>query len=124
MLAPGGLVSPRRRPIPIRGAVLDVTDELFAHDALCFIDPASRSLKFVGASGAAIEMALGDFRHAALWTRPGAPFLCLEAWTGYSDPEGFEGDLFEKPAMRVLQPGGKERCAAVYSYLAPPAIGA
>jgi galactose mutarotase-like enzyme len=119
VLAPGGLMSARHRPIPIAGAVLDLTDELFAHDALCFIDPASRSLKFVGASGAAIEMALGDFPHAALWTRPGAPFLCLEAWTGYSDPEGFEGDLFEKPAMRVLQPGGRERCVATYSYLAP-----
>jgi galactose mutarotase-like enzyme len=124
VLAPGGLVSSRRRPIPTNGAVLDMTDELFAHDALCFIDPASRSLKFVGASGAAIEMALGDFPHAALWTRPHAPFLCLEAWTGYSDPEGFEGDLFEKPAMRVLQPGKMERCVAAYSYLAPPAEGA
>jgi galactose mutarotase-like enzyme len=120
VLAPGGLVSPSRRPIPIKGAVLDLTDALFARDAVCFIDPASRSLKFVGASGAAIEMALGDFPHAALWTRPGAPFLCLEAWTGYSDPEGFDGDLFDKPAMRVLQPGEKQRCAATYSYLASP----
>jgi galactose mutarotase-like enzyme len=124
VLAPGGLVSSRRRSIPMRDSSLDMTDELFAHDALCFIDPASRSLKFVGASGAAIEMALGDFSHAALWTRPRAPFLCLEAWTSYSDPEGFEGDLFEKPAMRILQPGEKERCVAAYSYLAPPSKGA
>jgi galactose mutarotase-like enzyme len=119
VLAPGGLVTPRRRAIPLKGASLDLTDELFALDALCFIDPASRSLRFVGASGAAIEMALGDFPHAALWTRPGAPFLCLEAWTGYSDPEGFAGDLFEKPAMRVVKPGEKQRCVATYSYLAP-----
>lgn len=119
ILAPGGLVTKRRRPIPIHESVLDLNDDLFAHDALCFIDPASRWLRFEGASGAAIEMALGDFPHAALWTRPGAPFLCLEAWTGYSDPEGFAGDLFEKPAMRVVEPGGTQRCVAAYSYLPP-----
>ena len=123
VLAPGGMVSPRRRPIPMRGNILDLNDELFAKDALCLLSPASRWLRFVGASGAAIEMALGDFPHAALWMRPGAPFLCMEAWTGYSDPEGFAGDLFEKPAMRVVAPGEKQRCAAAYTYV-PPNAGA
>ena len=117
VIATGGMVSPRRRPIPLQGARLELTDDLFARDALCFLEPASRSLRFVGASGAAIEMALGDFPRAALWMRPGAPFLCLEAWTGYSDPEGFAGDLFEKPGMRVVEPGGRARCAASYTYL-------
>ncbi len=63
VLAPGGLVSTRRRPIPMKGTVLPLSDELFALDAVCFIDPLSRSLRFVGASGAAIEMTLGDFPH-------------------------------------------------------------
>ena len=60
-----------------------------------------------------------DFRgfdHAALWTRPGAPFLCLEAWTGYSDPEGFTGDLFQKPSMRVLAPRATCRHEATFRY--------
>ena len=52
-------------------------------------------------------MELGGFTHAALWMRPGAPFLCLEAWTGYSDPEGFEGELKDKPGMRMLAPRRK-----------------
>ena len=117
VIAPGGLISQRRRPIPIKGDVLDLTDELFAHDALCFLPPASRRLRFVGASGAVIEMALGDFPYAALWTRPGAPFLCMEAWTGYSDPEGFAGDVFQKPAIRALAPGERARHAATYRFI-------
>jgi galactose mutarotase-like enzyme len=118
VIAPGGLVSARERPIPIEGDVLKLTDALFSGDALCFIDPASRSLRFVEPSGAAIELTLGGFQHAALWTRSGAPFLCLEAWTGYSDPEGFAGELAEKPGMRILAGGETARHAATYSYIA------
>jgi galactose mutarotase-like enzyme len=119
VLAPGGLVSGRKRPIPMKDGVLKLTDELFAADALCFLDPASRSLRFEDENGAAITLSLGEFTRAALWTRPGAPFLCLEAWTGYSDPEGFAGDLFEKPGMLVLAPGQAARHGAAYSFVAP-----
>ena len=64
-------------------------------------------------------MDFSGFGLAALWTRPGAPFLCLEAWTGYI-AEGFAGDLFEKPAMRTLAPGERVRHRATYRYLAAP----
>ena len=115
-LAPGGLISANTRAIPLEGKALPLDDQLFASDAVCFLEPASRSLRFEQADGSAIEMDFSGFGMAALWTRPGAPFLCLEAWTGHSDPEGFAGDLFEKPAMRVLDPGGRARHRAVYRY--------
>ncbi len=108
-IAPGGLIGGATRPIPLQGRDLPLTDALFAHDALCFLDCASRSLAFIDASGPSITMEYPDFPHAALWTRPGAPFLCLEAWTGYSDPDGFEGDLIDKPGMRALEPGARAR---------------
>jgi galactose mutarotase-like enzyme len=115
-LAPGGLIKETKRPIPLQDRDLPLSDDLFAHDALCFLDCASRSLAFVDASGASITMEYPGFPHAALWTRPGAPFLCLETWTGYSDPEGFEGDLFDKPGMRVLEPGARVRHEARYVF--------
>ena len=115
-LGPGGLVRPTTRSIPLSGRDLPLTDALFAHDALCFLDCKSRSLAFIDASGASITMEYKSFQHAALWTRPHAPFLCLEAWTGYSDPDGFTGDLFDKPGMRVLQPGERARQEARYVF--------
>jgi len=118
VIAPGGMVSQARRPIPLRDRTLTLSDALFADDALCFVNPASRSLRFEQADGSAIALDFSGFGLAALWTRPGAPFLCLEAWTGYSDPEGFAGDLFEKPSMRVLQPGARARHVATYRFLA------
>ena len=117
-LAPGGLVRRDQTSNSLQGRDLKLTDALFAHDALCFLDCASRSLAFIDASGASITMEYPSFTHAALWTRPGAPFLCLEAWTGYSDPEGFEGELIDKPGMRALEPGGFARHEARFVFRA------
>ena len=117
-IALGGLISPQKRAIPLEGKALPLNDELFDRDALCFLEPASRRLRFEQADGSAIAMDFSGFGMAALWTRPGAPFLCLEAWTGYSDPEGFAGELFEKPSMRTLAPGERARHQAVYRYFA------
>lgn len=116
VMAPGGLIGKSLRPVPLTGRELPLSDQLFLGDALCFLDPQSRSLRFEQADGSSIEMDFAGFDHCALWMRPGAPFLCLEAWTGYSDPEGFAGDLFEKPGMKVLPPGGRARHSARYVY--------
>ncbi len=115
-IAPGGLIGKSMRAIPLAGREMPLTDNLFANDAVCLIEPASRSLRFEQSDGSAIEMDFRGFAHAALWTRPGAPFLCLEAWTGYSDPEGFAGELSDKPSMRMLAPGQSARHEAVYSF--------
>jgi galactose mutarotase-like enzyme len=115
-LAPGGLIRATTRPIPLSGRDLPLSDALFAHDALCFLDCASRSLAFVDASGASITMEYPSFQHVGLWMRPGAPYLCLEPWTGYSDPAGFTGDLFDKPGMRVLEPEGRARHEARFIF--------
>jgi galactose mutarotase-like enzyme len=101
-----GLISARRRLLPIKSRILDLTDELFASDAMCFLNAKSGSFSLdAGDSGSRITLHATAFRHLALWSRPGAPFVSMETWTGHSDPEGFAGDLFEKPSMRILAPG-------------------
>jgi galactose mutarotase-like enzyme len=119
-IAPGGLIGRGVKRVPLAGRDLPLSDALFANDAVCFLNCASRSLTFHDASGASVTMEFPGFDHAALWTRPGAPFLCLEAWTGFSDPEGFAGDLFEKPGMRVLASGARTRHEARFVYREPP----
>jgi galactose mutarotase-like enzyme len=105
-VTPDGLISARRRPLPIKGRMLDLADELFASDAMCFLDAKSSSFSLdAGSNGSSITLQATAFRHLALWSRPGAPFVSMETWTGHSDPKGFTGDLFEKPSMRILAPG-------------------
>ncbi len=122
-VAPGGLISRRLRRLPLEGRVLPLAFRLFENDALCFLNAHSRGLRFEAPDGAAIALAVEDFPHLALWCLPGHGYLCLEAWTGYSDPEDFAGDLFEKPSMRLLAPGERGRHAAAFSF-EPPASGA
>lgn len=105
VIAPGGLFSARRRPVPFDGARLPLSAELMDEEALCFLDAASRRLVYDNGAGARLCVTLEDFPHIALWSRPPAPFLCIEAWTGHGDPEDFSGDLYAKPSMRILAPG-------------------
>ncbi|MDE2017786.1 MAG: aldose 1-epimerase family protein [Hyphomicrobiales bacterium] len=116
VIATGGLIGRATKPIPIKGRTLPLSDALFANDAVCFIDAKSDSLRYVDAKGAAIAMEFQDFPHLALWSRPGAGFVCIEAWTGHSDPQGFSGELSDKPSMRTLAPGKSGRHRATYSF--------
>jgi galactose mutarotase-like enzyme len=117
IIASGGLFSPRRRTVTLdQGCALQLSHETFSREALCFLHVQSRGLTFEAPDGAAIRMDIDGFPHVVLWSRPGAPFLCLETWTGHGDPEGFEGDFLEKPSMIHLAPGAVNRHAAIFSF--------
>jgi galactose mutarotase-like enzyme len=90
---------------------LFLSDEVLADGALCFLYANSRSLRLGAADGTAIMMTVEDLPHFAVWSKRGAPFVCLEAWTGHGDPEGFDGEVREKPSMRFLAPGAEARHA-------------
>jgi galactose mutarotase-like enzyme len=118
VIAPGGLFSSRKRPVPLERQMLRLTPDLFAQEALCFLNIASRKLLYDNGAGQGLLVTLENFPHAALWARPPAQFLAIEAWTGHGDPENFEGDLFDKPSMITLEPGEQGRHSARYEFLA------
>ncbi|MDB5652021.1 MAG: aldose 1-epimerase [Hyphomicrobiales bacterium] len=106
LIAPGGLFSADTRPVPLRGRRLALSSDLFAAEALCFLDVASRRLSFDCPDGR-LDVHAPDFPHLVLWSRDAAPFLAIESWTGTGDLDGFEGDFFERPSMIHLQPGAR-----------------
>jgi galactose mutarotase-like enzyme len=117
VIAPGGLFSRRRRPVPLAGRMLRLTPDLLAAEALCFLDISSRRLLYENGAGQWLRITLDNFPHVALWARSPAPFLAIEAWTGHGDPEDFDGELFEKPSMILLEPGARAGHAARYEFL-------
>ncbi len=119
-ISPQGLFLKGRRRVPLEGQKLALTPELFAAEALCFLNVRSHGLRFQHAGGAALAVETSDFPHFALWSKPRANFLAIECWTGHGDPEDFHGDLFEKPSMRVLAPGAVAHHGARYSFVPAP----
>ncbi len=100
----GDLLGPELRPSPVVGKRLELNDTCFAADALIWERPASRGLRY-GVPGCPRLRVTWEAPTFACWTKPGAPFLCLEPWQGLADPVGFTGELGERPGALLLRPG-------------------
>jgi len=111
-----GLFASGTRLVPLDENRLELTSALFAQEALCFLNVKSQGLLYEASDGTALRMGLTDFPHIALWSKPPASFLAIEAWTGHGDPETFSGDLSAKPSMRILPPGGSASHEAVFRF--------
>lgn len=110
-IAPTGLLTPVLHPTPVSGRDLPLRDDLFIDDALIFDVPVSRSVRF-GVEGApGIDVAWEGLPQLGVWTKPGAPFLCIEPWQGHSDPQGYTGEFRDKPGVIEVPVGGQRRFA-------------
>jgi galactose mutarotase-like enzyme len=113
-----GLLTATRHATPIRGRRLLLDDALFADDVIILDQFASRSLTYGADSGPRIRVEFPDATHLGLWTKPGAPFLCIEPWRGIADPEGFDAELDEKPGVFLVPPGASEALTMHVEWLA------
>ena len=120
VISSDGLFTRRTRPVPMEGRRLPLSAALMGEEALCFLGARSDQVRFAHRSGAAITVALEDFPHIALWSRPAGRFLCVEAWTGQGDFVDADGDIAGKPSMRHLPPGETAHHAATFTFAAAP----
>ena len=102
-----GLLGPAELPTPIQNRKLDLEERLFQEDALIFLEPHSRSLRFESEGGPALEVSWEGFPHLGIWTRPdrGPAFLCIEPWAGHASPTDWDGEFSQKPGAFLLAPG-------------------
>ena len=113
-----GLID-RSELLPGDGSTLWLEDALFTDDAMILRDVASRSLTF-SSGDRDIRVAWDNLPDFGLWTKPGAPYLCIEPWAGFNDPAGFDGELSEKPGIVMLAPGSSWTAAMT---IEPPRRG-
>jgi galactose mutarotase-like enzyme len=106
-----GLLAPEPLPTPIQGRELALDEGLFVQDALIFLEPRSRSLRFEVEGGPALALRWEGFPHLGLWTRPDPDpaFLCIEPWAGHASPAGWDGEFLDKPGGFQLAPGATRR---------------
>jgi len=102
----GGLLSVATEPNPAIDAVFAPDDAMFERDALIFLHPRSRHIRFGVPGQPGLEVAFPDMPQLGLWSKPGAPFLCIEPWSGHASPEAGPVEFLDKPGLSLIPPGG------------------
>jgi galactose mutarotase-like enzyme len=103
------LLSNKTNRIATNNGILPLTYSLFEKDALIFKKLASKAITILENQQPLLRFGFGDFPNFGIWTKPGAPFLCLEPWVGYSDVVDANGELAQKEAIRLLD--AKSSCS-------------
>jgi galactose mutarotase-like enzyme len=110
-IASDGTIAVATRASPVEGRVLHLTDAMFETDALVWDHIRSDSVTYGAPAGPQLEIAFPDTPMLGIWTKPGAHYVCVEPWHGIADPEGYTGELRDKPGIFVLAPGADKRIA-------------
>ena len=113
-----GLMTATRHPTPVRQRQLALADELFKDDVVIFDALRSRSVTYGAEAGPKIQVSFAGSPYFGLWTKPGAQFICIEPWHGIADPEGFDGDLAEKPGVFSVAAGAVRSIEMIISLIA------
>ena len=100
-----GLLAAEKFASPVAGRTLALDDALFERGALHFEQVASRKVWFGVPGEPGLEVRFPDSPQLGIWTKPGAPFLCIEPWQGLAEVETSDGAIERRPGVRVLAPG-------------------
>jgi galactose mutarotase-like enzyme len=100
-----GLIVSEDRPSPLEGRDLPLRDDLFEEDALIWRTLRSRGCVYGAEAGPQLRIDWSDMPSLGIWTKPGAPYVCIEPWAGIADRADFDGEIWDKPGMQRLAPG-------------------
>ena len=79
----------------------------FDYDALIFENIDFNSLILKNRSnGKGVKVTFKDFPYLLLWTRPNAPYICVEPWCGITDKEWCDQKIENKVGIETVRPNG------------------
>lgn len=102
-LTKDGLLS-RERVKFLDGRSIKLSYDLFKDDALVFDNVKSTRIS-IRRGNKSVTVRADNAPFWGIWTKPGAPFVCIEPWHGHADYEDFNGDLTQKPGILSLEAG-------------------
>ncbi len=81
-----------------------LSDELIQHDAVVFKNvPFYRVTLCELDNTPVVSVSSSDFPHWGFWSKPGAPFFCIEPWAGLADSINATGNLRDKEGIQLLE---------------------
>ena len=94
----------------INGKQMFLHRSVFNQDAYIFLKLKSNRFTLRNRyTGPILTLDKGNFPQLGIWSKPAAPFVCIEPWHGTADYEGEIKDVFEKPGIIRLLPGENRR---------------
>lgn len=83
-----------------------LTYDYFEKDPLTFEHLKAREVVLKNrVNGRAVKVCFPGFDTFLIWTKPGAPFVCLEPWCGITDRTDTTQDITVKEKIQTLAPG-------------------
>jgi galactose mutarotase-like enzyme len=93
---------------------LPLSNELFEKDAFVLNHPECKTVRLKNQNGnTLVTISCENWTALGIWTKPGAPFICIEPWWGWADHLNHSGKLEEKGGIRTLAPGQSESLSFV-----------
>ena len=92
------------KKIQSENGIIDLNYTLFEKDALVFKHLESNELTLLKKKEPVLSVQFEGFPHLGIWTKPNAPFLCIEPWCGLADNVNHNGNIFEKEGINLLHP--------------------
>ena len=85
---------------------LFLNHDLFKNDAIVLKNLISRKVILKSTQhNKTIEVEFPHFNYLGVWTKPSAPFLCIEPWLGCADTEGQQTEFSKKEAIQEVAHG-------------------
>lgn len=91
-------------PIPLKNHQLPLSYSLFEKDAIVLKKLASEKVILLKKEIPYLAIDLKGFPNLGIWTKPEAPFLCIEPWYGFADNTNTNGTILNKEGIITLQP--------------------
>ena len=97
------LISKSTITLKLENKILPLSYSLFENDALILKELNSSKVSILENGNAMLRIHFQDFPDFGIWTKPNAPFLCLEPWFGYADSQRASGHILQKEGIQLLE---------------------
>lgn len=103
-----GLLERKTRPFLDNESLISLSPEIFVNDALVFKHIKSTEITLEHRTlGPRVRVSTGGAPHLGLWSKPAAPYVCIEPWWGHAQFHNEGSELANRESIQILAPGSQ-----------------